>query len=123
MAKKTEEELEDFVTKRLAYEIYKHPDLVEVYNSVNPNDEIRKLGYHLRGIRTAIGNTTKAIGKGMTPELEERLSTLTADRDIVEARIHDLRAQQKTMTESDRKAVCRELEKFLKEMTGELKEK
>ena len=109
------EELEDFVTKHLVYEIYRCPDLVEVYNSVNPNDEIRKLGYHLRGIKTAIGNTTKAIGKGMTPELEERLSTLTADRDIVEARIHDLRAQQKTMTESDRKAVCRELEKFLKD--------
>ena len=109
------EELEDFVTKLLAYEIYRRPDLVDVYNSVNPNDEIRKLGYHLRGIRTAIGNTTKTIGKGMTPELEERLSTLTADRDIVEARIHDLKAQQKTMTESDRKAVCRELEKFLKD--------
>ena len=43
------------------------------------------------------------------------MNTLTADRDIVEARIHDLRAKQKTMTESDRKAVCRELEKFLKD--------
>lgn len=109
------EELEDFVTKRLAYEIYKHPDLVEVYNSVNPSDEIRKLGYHLRGIKTAISNTTKAIGKGTTPALEDKLKTLTAERDIVEARINDLRAQQKTMTESDRKAVCRELEKFLKD--------
>lgn len=109
------EELEDFVTKRLAYEIYRRPDLVDVYNSVNPIDEIKKLGYHLRGIKTAINNTTKAIGKGTTPELEDKLKTLTADRDIVEARIHDLRAQQKTMTESDRKAVCRELEKFLKD--------
>ena len=43
------------------------------------------------------------------------MKTLTADRDIVEARIHDLRAHQKTMTESDRTAVCRELEKFLKD--------
>ena len=97
------------------YEIYRRPDLVDVYNSVNPIDEIKKLGYHLRGIKTAINNTTKAIGKGTTPELEDKLKTLTADRDIVEARIHDLRAQQKTMTESDRKAVCRELEKFLKD--------
>ena len=52
------EELEDFVTKRLAYEIYRRPDLVDVYNSVNPIDEIKKLGYHLRGIKTAISNMT-----------------------------------------------------------------
>ena len=90
------EALEDFVTKRLAYEIYRRPNPVDVYNSVNPIDEIKKLGYHLRGIKTAINNTTKAIGKGTIPELEEKLNTLTADRDIVEARINDLRAQQKT---------------------------
>ena len=59
------EELEDFVTKRLAYEIYRRPDLVDVYNSVNPIDEIKKLGYHLRGIKTAISNTTDDQ-RGMT---------------------------------------------------------
>ena len=47
--------------------------------------------------------------------MEDKLKTLTADRDIVEAGINSLRAQQKTMTESDRKAVCREPEKFLKD--------
>ena len=59
------EELEDFVTKRLAYEIYRRPNLVDVYNSVNPIDEIKKLGYHLRGIKTAINNTTDDQ-RGMT---------------------------------------------------------
>ena len=37
------EELEDFVTKRLAYEIYRRPDLVDVYNSVNPIDKSKNL--------------------------------------------------------------------------------
>ena len=109
------DQLEKFVVNQLVYDLYDRRDLVDVYNSVNHKDEIRKLEYHLRGVKTAINNTLKAIEKGTTPELEEKLNTLTADRNIVESRINDLRDQQKTMTESDRKAVCRELEKFLKD--------
>ena len=112
------EPLEKLVINQLASDVYKRQDLVEIFNSINNTDEIRKLEYHLRGVRTAIRNTLKAIEKGTTPELEKKIRTLSSDRDNTEARIKDLKAQELTIGEVDRKALCKKIAVFLKEDEG-----
>ena len=72
----------------------------------------------LRGVKTAMTNTMKAIEAGFTPELNTKLRTLSADKELVEARIAELTSQQEYMTEDDRKTVCRKLAKFLKDATS-----
>jgi hypothetical protein len=108
------DQLEKFIVDQLVYDVYDRQDLVDVYNSVNYTNEIRKLEYHLRGVKTAISNTLKAIEKGTTPELEEKLKLLSVDQANIEARISDFRARQTTMTEADRKAFCKKLAKFIR---------
>ena len=110
--------IENFVINHLISDISSRSDLVDIFNGVNNDAEIKKLKYHLRGVKTAMTNTMKAIETGFTPELNTKLRTLSADKELVEARIAELTSQQEYMTEDDRKAVCRKLAKFLKDATS-----
>ena len=106
-------QLDNFVARILASDLYHRTDLDELSASINKSFEYARVKNKIRGNKKAVGNILKAIGKEYTPELTEELKNLSKERTELEQIVNEYENNSRIINEENIKEVAKAFKKCL----------
>lgn len=112
--------IEPFVIRSIVSDIYTRDDLICIYNNTDEQDKIKRLTAQLRGLEKSTTNLLKTTTVMFnTPAYSDacaQLNEVSKQKKDISAEIERLVSAQKTIDESDRRKLCKDIIKMLETM-------
>lgn len=105
--------LDKFVINAVVNDISRREDLIEVFNNTDEKDRIKVLKTKLDGLNKASRNILKSLRYSADKELTGELRHISEEKEIVQAELDTLNKSQQTITEQDRKSICKKIAKMM----------
>ena len=109
--------IEPFVIRSIVSDIFTRDDLISIYNNTDEQDKIKDLTSQLKGLEKSTNSllktTTLMYNTPAYKDACEKLKEIAQQKENISTEINKLVASQKTITENDRREVCKEIIKML----------
>jgi molecular chaperone GrpE (heat shock protein) len=94
-------------------DIYKRKDLKDIFNNTGEKGRIKMLKAKVKGLEKSSRNLVKSLCAEPNEEIRNKLKSISADKQALQAELEDLTNRQQTMTDENRKEICKKLAKMM----------
>ena len=113
--------LDEFVIRVIVKDIYKRDDLISLYNTSEEKDKVHILKNQIAGLEKTSKNLVKELvkkeNKESLVELRAELNDVNIRKKALKEELEYIKASLVTLTESDRKNLCKKIKKLM--ITGD----
>jgi site-specific DNA recombinase len=105
--------LNKFVVNTVIDDIYKRKDLKDIFNNTGEKGRIKMLKAKVKGLEKSSRNLVKSLCAEPNEEIRNKLKSISADKQALQVELEDLTNRQQTMTDENRKEICKKLAKMM----------
>ena len=105
--------LDYFVVNSLMAYVYKHIDIIDIYNNLDERKRIRELKNKLLGLNKAKKNILNSIRKSYDSDLVAELQNVKKETQVFQDELDMLTKDQIMLSNADKKKLCQKIRKMI----------